>query len=179
LRDARRIPKMTVSVFTGTDMHTILPRFSPLRRAGLAALLAVAMAGCASLSGRDPLNVQVAGVEPLEGQGLEMRLAVKLRVQNPNDSAVDYDGASLELELNGNRFATGVSGERGSIPRFGETVLTVPVSVSALSAIRQALGLADTARLDNIPYVVRGKLSGGVFGTTRFADKGTLSLPGY
>jgi len=65
------------------------------------------------------------------------------------------------------------------VPRFGETVLTVPVSVSAFSAIRQALGLADGSRLDNIPYVVRGKLSGGMFGTTRFSDTGSLSLPGY
>lgn len=126
-------------------MHLPFHGFSSPRRAALAGLLALALAGCASLPGRDPLNVQVAGVEPLEGQGLEMRMAVKLRVQNPNDSAVDYDGAALELELNGKRFATGVSNERGSVPRFGETVLTVPVSVSAFSAIRQALGLADRA----------------------------------
>jgi len=163
----------------GTIMHLPSPGFSSPRRAALAGLLAVALAGCASLPGRDPLNVQVAGIEPLEGQGLEMRMAVKLRVQNPNDSAVDYDGAALELELNGKRFATGVSNERGSVPRFGETVLTVPVSVSALSAIRQALGLANGSSLDNIPYVVRGKLSGGMFGTTRFSDTGSLSLPGY
>ncbi|MDX3905862.1 MAG: LEA type 2 family protein [Pigmentiphaga sp.] len=160
-------------------MRAIPSGFSPLRRHALVALFALAAAGCAHLPGRDPLEVQVAGIEPLQGEGLEMRLAVKLRVQNPNDSVVDYDGAALELELNGRRFATGVSSERGSVPRFGETVLTVPVSVSAFNAIRQALGMADSARLDDIPYVVRGKLSGGVFGTTRFSDEGTLSLPGY
>jgi len=78
-------------------MHLPFHGFSSPRRAALAGLLALALAlaGCASLPGRDPLNVQVAGVEPLEGQGLEMRMAVKLRVQNPNDSAVDYDGAAL------------------------------------------------------------------------------------
>ena len=160
-------------------MRTLAAVFPLLRKAAVPGLLALVLAGCASLGGRDPLNVQVAGVEPLQGQGLELRMAVKLRVQNPNDTAVEYDGTALELDLNGKRFATGVSGERGSVPRFGETVLTVPVSVSAFSAVRQALGLADGSRLDDIPYQVRGKLSGGVFGTTRFSDRGTLSLPGY
>lgn len=160
-------------------MRTLASALPPLCRTVIPALLALVLAGCANLPGRDPLNVQVAGVEPLQGQGLEMRMAVKLRVQNPNDTAVEYDGAALELDLNGKRFATGVSGERGSVPRFGETVLTVPVSVSAFSAIRQALGLADGSGLNDIPYSVRGKLSGGMFGTTRFSDQGTLSLPGY
>jgi|HigsolmetaGSP12D_1036236.scaffolds.fasta_scaffold01507_6 Conserved secreted protein len=172
---------MSLSVSIGTRMHTARPAFPALRRSALVVLLflSFAIGGCAALSARSPLNVQVAGVDPLEGQGLEVRLAVKLRVQNPNETAVDYDGIALELDLNGKRFASGVSSERGSIPRFGEAVLTVPVSVSALSAIRQALGMADTARLDDIPYVIRGKLSGGVFGTTRFVDEGSLSLPGY
>ena len=32
---------------------------------------------------RDPLQVTVAGIEPLESQGMEMRMLVKLRIQNP------------------------------------------------------------------------------------------------
>lgn len=150
-----------------------------MHRLALACVCALALSGCAGLAGRDPLGVQVAGIEPLQGQGLELRMLVKLRVQNPNDTPVDYDGVALELDLNGNRFATGVSDARGTVPRFGETVLGVPVSVSALGALRQALGLASGSRLDNIPYTLRGKLSGGVAGTTRFSDKGALSLPGY
>ena len=30
-------------------------------------------------------------------------MAVKLRVQNPSDMALDYDGVALELELNNHR----------------------------------------------------------------------------
>ncbi|NLF53140.1 MAG: water stress/hypersensitive response domain-containing protein, partial [Thauera phenolivorans] len=110
------------------------------------------------------------------GEGLELRFAVKLRVQNPNDSAIVYDGVAVELDVNDLSFASGVSDQRGSVPRFGETVLTVPVSVSALAAVRQALGLAENADLEDLPYVLRGKLAGGLFGTVRFSDEGRLSL---
>jgi len=141
-------------------------------------LLALSLASCAIFTQRDPLNVQVAGIQPLPGEGLELRMAVKLRIQNPNDMALDYNGVALDLEINGRRLASGVSDERGSVPRFGETVLTVPVTISAFSAARQALGLAENIGTEEVPYVLRGKLAGGLFGTQRFVEKGTLDLSG-
>jgi LEA14-like dessication related protein len=104
---------------------------------------------------------------------------VKLRVQNPNDRPLDYDGIALELEINGRNLASGVSDASGTIPRFGETVLSVPMTISAFSAARQALGLAEHIGMDEVPYVLRGKLAGGrTFGTQRFVEKGTLDLNG-
>jgi hypothetical protein len=168
----------------------ILPMLPSSFRSGLALLLAVstlALAGCAGLRGGDPVRLNVVGIEPIDGEGLEMRMAVRLRVQNPNDTSIDYDGISVELDLNNRPFATGVSPARGSIPRFGETVLNVPVSVSAFSVMRQAWGIVGGmsggssgtsagAAMEPIPYVLRGKL-GSSFGSTRFLDRGTLSLP--
>ncbi|KVD70151.1 water stress/hypersensitive response domain-containing protein [Burkholderia sp. ABCPW 14] len=141
----------------------------------LAVLLA--LGGCAALTARDPVRVSVVGIEPLIGQGLEMRFDVKLRLQNPNDTPIDYDGVALDLELNGRPFASGVSDARGTVPRFGEQVLSVPVTVSAFSAARQALGLADVTESGKLPYVLRGRLAGGMFGSVRFTDSGTLRLP--
>lgn len=142
----------------------------------LALLSMLALGGCASLPDRDPPRIDVVGIEPMRGAGLELRFAVKLRVQNPNDRAIAYDGVAVELDVNDRSFASGVSDQRGTVPRFGETVLTVPVSVSALAAVRQALGLAENADLEDLPYVLRGKLAGGLFGTVRFSDEGRLSL---
>ncbi|MCQ4347653.1 LEA type 2 family protein [Pseudomonas stutzeri] len=144
----------------------------------LALLLAISLVGCASLGGRDPLALNVVGVEPLPGEGMELRMAVKLRVQNPNSAPVDYDGVALELLVNGRPLARGVSDGRGSVPRFGESLLVVPVSVSAFSVLRQMLGLSEQARLDSVPYVLRGKLGGGWFGGRRFSDSGLLDLRG-
>ncbi|MCW3147400.1 LEA type 2 family protein [Stutzerimonas stutzeri] len=142
------------------------------------ALLALSLASCALFSPRDPLSVQVAGIQPLPGEGLELRLLVKLRLQNPNTTPIEYDGVALSLEVNDRRLASGVSDQRGTVPRFGESVLSVPVTISAFSVARQALGLAEHIGLDEVPYVLRGKLAGGLFGTQRFVEKGTLDLSG-
>lgn len=141
------------------------------------ALLALSLVACASLSERDPLHIALAGLEPLPGEGLEVRFAVKLRVQNPNDSAVDFDGVALELEVNGRPLASGVSDQRGSVPRFGETLISVPVSISAFSAMRQAWGATGYQPGQGLPYELRGKLAGGLLGTHRFSDSGTLDWP--
>lgn len=156
-------------------MHTSSTFHHPLRLL-LTILLASALGACAALSPRDPLNVQVAGIQPLQGEGLEVRFLVKLRLQNPNEGAINYNGVALDLEINGRRLASGVSDQRGTVPRFGESVLEVPVTISAFSAARQALGLAEHIGLDEVPYVLRGKLAGGLFGTQRFVEKGTFDL---
>ncbi len=140
-------------------------------------LLLLSLSACALFPNRDPVNINVVGLEPLPSQDLEVRFAIKLRVQNPNETAIDYNGIALDLEVNGRPLASGVSDQTGSIPRFSETVVSVPVSVSAFSVLRQTLGLSQTQTLDNLPYVLRGKLAGGVFGTMRFVDSGKLSLP--
>ena len=130
--------------------------------------------GCASLPHRDPLQVEVAGVEPLEGEGLEMRMMVKLRVQNPNDEPVTYNGVALQMDVQGHAFASGVSDASGTVPRFGETVVEVPVSISAFRAARQALGLMNAGGdVRKIQYEMKGKLNGGA----HFASKGEFALP--
>jgi len=143
----------------------------------LTSLMLLTLSACALLPNRDPLNINVVGIEPLPGQGLEVRLAVKLRLQNPNENAIEYNGVALDLDVNGKLLASGVSDQQGSIGRFSEAVLVVPVSVSAFAALRQAVGLTQTESLDNLPYTLRGKLAGGVFGTMRFRDSGVLNLP--
>ena len=68
----------------------------------------VVFAGCATLQS-DPLQVTVAGIEPLQGEGMELRLMVKLRVQNPNDAPIDYRGVALTMDVQGKTLASGVS----------------------------------------------------------------------
>ncbi|MGE7993537.1 LEA type 2 family protein [Pseudomonas sp. NPDC089554] len=140
-------------------------------------LLATGLNACALFQPRDPLNISVIGIEPLPGQELELRMAVKIRVQNPNESAVDFNGIALNLEVNDQPLAAGVSDQRGHIGRYDEEVIVVPVSITAFAFLRQAYGLSRLETLQGLPYVLRGKLAGGPFGTVRFTDKGTLDLP--
>ncbi|MGL6224764.1 MAG: LEA type 2 family protein [Steroidobacteraceae bacterium] len=136
------------------------------------------LTGCASMPSQDPLQVTVAGIEPLQGEGMEMRLLVKLRVQNPNDSPVEFNGASLNLDVMGRRFASGVSDQAGTVPRFGETIVAVPVTVSVLRMARQVLGMLDGKPVTRVTYAMSGKLSGaGMLGTQRFNTTGEFDLP--
>ncbi|MNC81766.1 hypothetical protein D3C75_1350000 [compost metagenome] len=51
------------------------------------------------------------------------------------------------------------------------------MSVSALSVLRQGMILGRTQSLNGLPYELRGKLAGGLFGTVRFNEQGILELP--
>ena len=157
-----------------------LPRFHHAR--ALAALFvlflaSLMLAGCASLAYREPVRINVVGLEPIPGEGMEMRFKVKLRVQNPNETAIDFDGLALDLDLNGRPFASGVNDHSGSVARFGEALIEIPVSVSAIAVVRQALGVIEGDGKAEVPYALRGRLAGGLLGGMRFSDSGTLKLP--
>jgi LEA14-like dessication related protein len=146
------------------------------RRSLLIAIAAIALAGCASMPQRDPLQVTVAGIEGLPGEGMEVRMLVKLRVQNPNDTVINFSGAYLKFEVLDKTFATGVSSEAGTVPAYGEAIVAVPVTISVLRMVRQVVGMLDGQPVDQITYQMSGKLDGGLFGTQRFEASGEFDL---
>ena len=145
-------------------------------RMALVLAAALTLGACASLPGRDPLQVSVADIEPLPGEGMELRMLVKLRVQNPNDAPVEYNGVYVKLDVLDKSFATGVSDERGTIPRYGESIVGVRVTASVLKIATNALGMLGGKPLDRISYKLEGKLDGPGFGSTRFKAQGEFSL---
>lgn len=149
-------------------------------RIALQALLAVVVVlfgGCATFRNLDPMDVTLAGVESLKGEGLELRMLVKLRVQNPNNIPLKVNGVSVRMDVQGRRFATGVSDVSVSIPRFGETVVEVPVSISVLRIAQQAIDIANDKYHGKLPYKITGKLAGPAFSSVRFTSKGEFTLP--
>ena len=136
------------------------------------------LVACAAVPGREPIQVTVAGIEQLQGEGLEGRMLVKLRVQNPNDDPVEYDGVYLKVEVQGTTYATGVSDARGSVPRFGESVIEVPMTINTLRVALRTLGMVlDGKPVEKVSYKLSGKLDGPTFGSTRFQADGELALP--
>jgi LEA14-like dessication related protein len=149
-----------------------------MRIYALTSLFAITLTGCASLiPSQDMPKVDVAGIESLPGQGMEVRMAVKLRVLNPSDRPIDFNGLFVEMDVKGSSFASGVSDQIGSVPRYGETVITVPVTISALAMLRQVMSLAGKDRSDNLEYEIRGKIAGPAFDSHRFTSKGEFKLP--
>lgn len=152
----------------------------PISRRALLVLLAFGVllsGGCAALRFREPVQVLLAGVEPLQGEGLELRMLVKLRIQNPNDVPLDFNGVSVQMDVQGKRFATGVSDAGGSIPRFGEAIVEVPVSVSVFDIARQAIGVMTHEYRGPLAYEMTGTLAGPAFNSVDFTSKGEFTLP--
>ena len=142
----------------------------------LAAVFAIALAGCASLGLGEPLKVTLAGIEPLEGEGLEARFLAKIRVQNPNDKPITFDGFAVDVDLNGKSFASGVTDARGEVARFGEAVVEIPITVPGTAIVRQALGLFTGDR-SKAAYRVGGFFNSGTIGRVRFDSTGEVTLP--
>jgi len=148
------------------------------RRYVLLTLIALPLTGCAGFGLREPLRVSVAGLDPLPGEGMEARFVLKMRVQNPNDTALDFDGVVVDLELAGKDFASGVSDQRGNVPRYGESIIAVPVTVPATAILKQMFSIATTGKPPSkFEYRLTGHLGGIGLGGARFESEGELELP--
>ena len=145
----------------------------------LAGIVAFALIGCATYPHQEPVEVYVADVATLAGEGLELRMLVKLRIQNPNDVPLAFDGIVLQMDVQGRPFATGVSDVSGVAPRFGETIVTVPVSLSVFGFARRAVdAVADIYRRGKLSYQLKGKLAGGPEAeSVYFKSEGEFVLP--
>lgn len=133
--------------------------------------------GCTSLRYSQPIDVVMAGVEPLQSEGLEVRMLVKLRIQNPNDVPLDFNGVSVKMDVQGKSFATGVSDTVGSVPRFGETIVSVPVSIPLLRIVRQTMDVVTDEYRSKVEYEMTGRLAGPAFNSVHFNSRGEFTLP--
>ncbi|MFN2309401.1 MAG: LEA type 2 family protein [Gammaproteobacteria bacterium] len=148
-----------------------------MRRLILLGLVALLLAGCAGMALREPLRVSLAGVGPLPSEGMEARFVLKLRVQNPNSNGVDFNGVSVNLDVDGKSFGSGVSDQRGSLPAYGEQLIEVPVTVPATAILRQVFSISAVNPPSSFQYRLRGRLGGiGPRGVT-FESQGELALP--
>ena len=140
--------------------------------------IALLLGACAAMPDREPVQVNVVDIESIPGEDLEIRMMVKLRVQNPNNSPIEYDGVYLQMDVLGNTFATGVSDKRGTVAPFGESLIEVPVSASALRMAFSAISVLGSGKpVEKVTYLMRGKLSGPLFGSTTFQSQGEFNLP--
>ena len=141
--------------------------------------LALILGACATWLGAEAPKVTVASIEEVTGgEGLELRMLMKLRVANPNDFPIAYDGLAVKLDVQGRTVATGVSDEKGEVPRFGESLVGVRVTISLVDLARQALRGFDGRDLTGpLTYRLEGKLHSPTFGATPFRSEGELRLP--
>jgi len=139
------------------------------RRIALIALR-FGLSDCASLTPRDPLRVEVVGIEPLSGQGLELRMAVKLGMLNPNNTPIAYDGAFC---------GTGRAGQ--TLGQRRQQRARQRAALWRSRADRASRGGAAAChghcRWRPVAGRLRGALSGPLFNSHRFTSQGEFKLP--
>jgi LEA14-like dessication related protein len=117
------------------------------------------LSGCASLQNReDRIRVTIADLKPLESTLMEQRYLIKIRVQNRSKEALNVDGMSFDLDLNGKRFASGVSNQKATIPGYGESMLEVKLSSTVFGLIKQ-FGVLQDRQNAAFDYQISGSLS--------------------
>ena len=152
---------------------------NPSRRrlAGLAvAMLGLtALGGCAGLRlGMQKPEVSVANIRLLDGNLLEQRFLLTLRVMNPNTSEIAIEGLTFKVDLNGQPFAKGVGNQPVVIPRLGEAMVEVTATTGLGGLLRQLKAFKGREKVD---YRISGRLVTGNFGGIDFDQTGEVELP--
>jgi len=148
------------------------------RLAGLAvAMLGLtALGGCAGLQlGLKKPEVTVSNIRLLDGNLLEQRFLLTLRVMNPNTSEIAIEGLTFKVDLNGQPFAKGVGNQPVVIPRLGEAMVEVTATTGLGGLLRQWKALGKGR--DKVDYRLSGRLVTGSFGGIDFDQTGEVELP--
>lgn len=142
------------------------------------ALLVLSLAGCAGLGKTlEPPRVTLAHIRVLEIKAFETIFQIELRVFNTNDIPIEIKGIDCELELNGRKFASGVSNVEKKIPSYGTDTVPITLYSSVLDMVKGVLRLQNKEKLR---YKLDGRvhLGGGPMIPSRvpFKSEGELSL---
>lgn len=115
---------------------------------------------CASVEHIESPSIQLTNLGVGKPGLLAQEVLVDLRVGNPNDFDVPLSGLTLRLDINGQRFAEGLSDAHVILPRLSFTDMEVRGNVDTLSLLRQLLTLQQSDRisyrLSGIAYVGGG-----------------------
>jgi len=143
---------------------------------GICAALTLWTTGCANLPvTTTPPNLSLVSIEPVEVTPLEQKYHVKVRLQNPNDHALEISGISYILEVNGQPLLKGVSDESVTVPRFGESIIELSGVSTLFGFVRQFQAMQER-ETQGMHYKLSGKLSlDNRFGSVPFNYEGALS----
>ena len=97
----------------------------------------------------------VAGIELLGGNLLQQNFLVKFNVQNPNDRALPVTGLHAELNVLGERVASGIVDRAFVVPAQGSSQFDMTISAN-LALVLFKLKASTDKRSDDIDYELTG-----------------------
>ncbi|MEZ5930407.1 MAG: LEA type 2 family protein [Alphaproteobacteria bacterium] len=157
--------------------------FQPVRRRGgrlgiAAGLIAIGLSACSSLDRRDAEmpDVSLAGLSFAEAGLFEQGFTVQLRMKNPNDFDIPVDALDFVLDVNGARFAEGLSSKDFILPASAEVIVPIDVAISTNDLIDRVTAIGTGRRLD---YELNGsaEIASWFTKAVPFHRSGKLALP--
>jgi LEA14-like dessication related protein len=142
-------------------------------RRTLLTIVVLGLSGCSLFVPKlEKPTLSVVSVQLLKGDLWHQELKVRMRVQNPNDRTLPVKGLSYELDVDGQEFAHGVSGDSFIVPARGDAEFDMSVSANMASMLIKVLGRGDK----QVEYRIAGKiaLSAGLMRSFSFNEKGTF-----
>jgi LEA14-like dessication related protein len=121
-------------------------------------LLAVSVfiTGCAKPGRRlEPPRINLAHIQVQEIKLFETVLKIELRVFNTNEVALTVNGIDCKLELNGKKFASGVSDTKTKIPALGTVLVPMMLYSSVIDVFQGVMKSRDTKKMK---YKVNGRV---------------------
>ncbi|WP_410497937.1 LEA type 2 family protein [Chitinibacter sp. S2-10] len=139
----------------------------------LLVMMMTLLSACASIPDKiEKPQVSLAGISIAKLGLVEQQFVLSLRVSNPNDFAIPLNGLNVNVDLNNQPFAQGVSNEKVTLPRLGETVIKLNVTTSLNQVFKQLKTLQNGA----LNYKISGKVYAPLLPAgLAFERKGELS----
>lgn len=157
---------------------------APRRRAALKRLTAIASSmliapGCNSVPPPDlrTPRLEVADISIRDVGLSELRFAVLVRADNPNDVDIPLTNLSFDLDLLDRPFATGIAAQpRLVLPRLARSDVPIEFTVPTMRLV-DMVGQLATGRLSNLSYRLRGRANwGNSFIPIPFEKSGNLDV---
>ncbi|HZF16439.1 MAG TPA: LEA type 2 family protein [Steroidobacteraceae bacterium] len=137
---------------------------------------ALIVAGCSFAHFESP-HFSVVKIDLLDSDVLSQHFRLRLLVQNPNDRELPVRAITLKLELAGEPFGDGVTGEDFVVPAHGEAEFDLDLTTNLAGALLHYAGRKDKGA-DSIEYRLSGKvdLASGMVRSIPFSDSGQLPI---
>jgi LEA14-like dessication related protein len=136
----------------------VLPAFPSLPVLLVLAVCGV-VAGCSLLAPKfEKPQVSVVSIELVGGNLLQQNFLVKLNLQNPNDRTLPVTSLHVELNVDGERIASGVNTQAFVVAPHGETQFDMNITANMALALLKLAGRKDQ-HADTIDYQMTGGAS--------------------
>ena len=116
------------------------------------------LSGCASMNlDYEEPSVELISFKALPASGFEQNFEIGLKLTNPNNFDLPFNGISYQLSVAGEELAHGVASNIPTVKAYGESRFVVPISASLFGGFKVIKALMSSQGQD-ISYQLEAKL---------------------